>query len=474
MEENRGKKALKAGAWYTVSSIVVKAIGIITTPIYTRMLSTYDYGVAATFTSWYTLLVIFSSLNLNYSVVRVKQDFKGKLDEYIGSMQMLSAAFSLLLGAVMLAFAEPLAKAMELNKGLLFLLFLYLLFEPAITFHQSRFRYSYNYKGNILISLVIAIGNVVTTLSLLAILQNNRYYGKVLGTVIPCVLLSLFFWVYSINKKILKVNLQYWKYGLAISLPLILHTVSLNILSQSDRILISRYTGSEYAGIYSLAYNYAILINIVLDAVNGAWIPYFHDTYFDGKIADIRKNAKPIIMLGCFLGIGCIAIAPEAIAILGPKDYAIGVWVVPPVTAGIVCKFLYQNYVQIEMHFQKTSYISAGTMLSAVLNFVLNMIFIPIFGFVAAAYTTLFSYFVLLLAHLIITRTVLKEKIYDDKFVFLAFFVVLAFSGIFMFLYRFIMLRYVFICLVLLAYYYTNRTMINGFISKKLGKKEIS
>lgn len=46
-----GNTALKAGVWYVISSIMVKAISIITTPIFTRMLSTSEYGTVSTFTS---------------------------------------------------------------------------------------------------------------------------------------------------------------------------------------------------------------------------------------------------------------------------------------------------------------------------------------------------------------------------------------------------------------------------------------
>ena len=87
-------KALKAGIWYTISSVTVKAITILTTPIFTRMMTTSDYGLATTFTSWYSLLMIFCSLNLTYSIGRAKLDFPGKLDEYVGSMPVLIVLYN--------------------------------------------------------------------------------------------------------------------------------------------------------------------------------------------------------------------------------------------------------------------------------------------------------------------------------------------------------------------------------------------
>ena len=44
-QENLGSKAFKAGVWYTVSNVATKAILVLTTPIFTRMMSVNDYGI---------------------------------------------------------------------------------------------------------------------------------------------------------------------------------------------------------------------------------------------------------------------------------------------------------------------------------------------------------------------------------------------------------------------------------------------
>lgn len=52
----------------------------------------------------------------------------------------------------------------------------------------------------------------------------------------------------------------------------------------------------------------------------------------------------------------------------------------------------------------------------------LNAIYVPLYGYVAAAYTTLASYVVLLILHFYITRRILKVRLYDDRFMFVAIF----------------------------------------------------
>ena len=70
MNDNNIKNAFKAGIWYTISTLLVKSISIISTPLYTRLMSTADYGISATFNTWYALLFIICSLNVGYSIGR--------------------------------------------------------------------------------------------------------------------------------------------------------------------------------------------------------------------------------------------------------------------------------------------------------------------------------------------------------------------------------------------------------------------
>ena len=458
--ENKNTKALKAGVWYSASSIAVKAITILTTPIFTRLIDKEQMGIVSTFNSWYTLLLIFCSLNLTYSIGRAKLDFPGKFDEYVGSMQVLSFLFTGVLCIVSLPFLSPIAKAFELNENLVLILMVFLLFHPVINFMQSKFRYSYKYKGNIAIAAYSTISNVVISLLLLMVFTQEKYYARVFGHVLPAVLLGIAFWIVTIKNKNAVINLEYWKYGLGIGLPLIFHSVSLNILGQSDRIMITKYCGTGFTAIYSIAYGYALLINIILGAANEAWLPWFHDTYFAEEYDSIRKNVKPLVVLGCMLGIGCVAIGPEAMAVLGPKDYQVGVWVIAPVTIGTVCQFIYQQYVHIELHLKKTQYISMGTIISACLNIGLNFIFIPKYGFIAAAYTTLVSYLVNMLVHFFVTRVILKVKLYDDWFMFVALGIVAAVSAVFMLLYSTILIRYALLVVICALYFILNRKTI--------------
>jgi O-antigen/teichoic acid export membrane protein len=248
------------------------------------------------------------------------------------------------------------------------------------------------------------------------------------------------------------------------SAPLVIHTLALNILAQSDRLMITKYCGSSYTGIYSLVYSYAMLINIVIGAANEAWLPWFHDSYNNGEYRLIREKVKPFLTAECFFGIGCIAIAPEAVYILGGASYSRGIWAVPPIVLGVFCQYIYTHYVNVQMTLKRTGYTSMGTAFAAILNIVLNYFFIPKYGFVAAAYTTLAGYLALLIIHYLINKYVMKSDIYDNRFMALILLIMVIISAGFMALYNTIIIRYTLLSIIAIVYLLLNKTYIKNII----------
>lgn len=459
-------KALKAGLWYTISSISVRAIGIITTPLYTRLLTTSDYGRVSTLTSWYSILSVFVAMALYYSIGRAKIDFPGKLESYVGSLQLFCGMVTALLALICFVFLQPVSQLLGMSETFTIVLIIYLIAEPAIILNQNKFKYQYKYKSNIAISLYTTIATLTFSF-LLIFLSPDRGLGRALGIVVPAVLLSLGLWFYEIRHGYLKFNKEYIVYGLKISLPLIFHTISLSVLAQSDRLAISQFCGEDKTAIYSLAYQYAVLIDIVLNAVGQAWLPWFHDTYATGNLSLIREKIKPLIVLGGMLAVGAVSLAPEAIFILGPEEYQSGVWVVGPVVLGTYAKYIFQNYEHVELHLKKTWYISAATILAAVLNVFLNYIFIPRYGFIAAAYTTLFCYICLFVLHCLIVRLILKQNAYSDFYFYASFLVACLLCVGMMLLYNHTIIRLTLLAIIMVIYLTSNRNIIREFFNRK-------
>ena len=86
--------------------------------------------------------------------------------------------------------------------------------------------------------------------------------------------------------------------------------------------------------------------------------------------------------------------------------YQEAVWIIPPLAATVVVIFFYQHFVNVEFYFEEskmTSYASAG---AALMNIGLNFLLIPVFGYLAAGYTTLASYMLFAVIHYIFMKKV--------------------------------------------------------------------
>ena len=109
----------------------------------------------------------------------------------------------------------------------------------------------------------------------------------------------------------------------------------------------------------------------------------------------------------------------------------------------------------------------------AVANIVLNYVFIRIFGYHAAGYTTLACYIMFAIAHYAVYRKIIKEKeietIYDIKnIVLISIFVLIAMIAI-LFTYNYTIIRYSIIALIIVIAIVKRKTVIE--IIKRLKKR---
>ena len=98
----------KASLWYLFCNLAQKGISFIVIPLYTRLLTTSEYGTYTVFQSWRDLILIFATLNLSAGVFTrglVKND--GSNDKYTAQMQGLSSAVAVLTFLIVLLFFDP-------------------------------------------------------------------------------------------------------------------------------------------------------------------------------------------------------------------------------------------------------------------------------------------------------------------------------------------------------------------------------
>lgn len=446
----------KASVSYAVCSILQKSLSFFTLPLFTRLMSVEQYGQYSIYTSWSSILTIFITLNLAYgsfSTAMVK--FEDDRPRYIAAIQNIVLMLSVVFLAIYLPFADAWNTLFELPTALVCLMVAEIVTHFSLMCWYGIKRFEFKYISVILLTLATAVAAPATAY-FMVIGSEEKGYARIFGYALVSIAVGAALFVSNAVKGKGGFSKRYIRYALGFNIPLITYYLSQVVFNQSDRIMISHISGTDKAGMYNVAYSLATLLTFVLNAINNSYVPWFYGKIKQGKEAENRNVANGIALLMAFLLLGIIALAPEIIYVMAGEAYAQATWVVPPVAMSILLLFYSQLFINVEFYFEEKTLLIWGSVGSALLNVVLNAWLIPLFGFVAAGYTTLVSYVVFAVANYFTMRLILKKKgfkqeAFDLKSLILLFllFTVLSFAA--MALYSLPWIRYGIVAAVLLA-----------------------
>lgn len=450
MSKSQNKKALKSGVWYIFGNFLLKGIGFITTPFFTRLMTQENIGDFSNLLTWVGILSIVFTFDLYSSVSVARFDYKKDLNEYIASNLILGSGVTLVFFIIIFPFRTPLLELINIPDYAYYYVFAYMFFYPAIQMFQAKSQIDYKYKASLLISISSAVGSSLLSLLLVMVLKD-QLLGRTIGYFIPFILFGIGVYYYFIRIA-REISWKYWKYALTISLPLVFHLLAGYVLSSSDRIMIRSLVGSKELGLYSVAYSGAMIVSVLMTSMNSAWVPWSMAKIDQNSTGDLKKAAYFFVGLFCILVLGVIMLGPEVLLVMGGKSYLEAVDVIPPVMIGFVFQFIYSLYVNIEQYYKKQKMVAIGTVIAALTNVLLNWWLIPIVSYVAAAYTTLFSYILLFVVHFIFVKKLGKGSIYDGRFNIIVLICALMMAPTATLLYKLPYVRYGMIGLLIIAF----------------------
>lgn len=447
------KKAVKAGIGYTVSNYLLKGLAFFTIPIFTRLMSTADYGAFNTYAAYDSVLCIIIGMTLHSCFKSAKYKYGDKVKEFISSCILLSL-FNLLTWLVIVNILYPaIGKNLQMNRLIVNVLLFNSVGNAIIQYYNSYIGLKFEYKSFFKIAALNSLSSIVLSVLLMITLCNdNRATGRILGSAIPVIFIAIWIvnWFWKNGRP--HINLEYWKYALKFSGPTIPHGLSQVVLSQFDRIMISSMCGNAQAGLYSFGYNIYTLMLVTANSLDSVWGPWLFERLHKKDYNSVRsvsgQYAFGILVFSCLI----MMAAPEIIVILGTEEYKDAIYVVIPIVLGGFYSFLYTLPVQVEYYFEKTGYIALCSCGAAILNIILNWIFIPKYGYIAAAYTTVATYLGYFISHYIIAMKLSDGRLFNN-ITMLGVVLISAVSGmVALILIHKMILRWIIIVLVVLSY----------------------
>lgn len=472
--------AARAGLWFVACTMLQKCIGFITVPIFTRLMPTDEYGMYSTYLSWYSILTVFCTLNM-HSVIYVneytKADSQTDKDKAAIPLLSLSAVLTIGLFIVYVLFHGFLDKFIGLPFPLTCLLFAQILFEPPVNFWNMQQRFEYKYVRLAVRTISMVSLNAALGIVFVWVAGKDEAIARACSIVLVQAIFGGIFYIYFWKRGKRIFSTKGWKHALDVQLPLLPHSLSLTVLSSSDRIMIKNMVSAAKAGIYSVAYSAGYVVNVLKNSIVDALKPWLYQKIKEQDYAAIRKTVNVIMVLVTFVSIIFTAFAPEIIFIMAPPQYHEAVYVIPPVAASSYFTFLYNVFSVVGMYYEKTKKIMIASVSGALLNLGLNFICIPLFGYIAAAYTTLACYIFFSFAHYLVMRSICEKnldglELYDMKFIVAISVLMIIASILFAFVYSHIIIRYAIIIAMAVTVYIKRSLFISTWRDLKKSKKK--
>ena len=182
-------------------------------------------------------------------------------------------------------------------------------------------------------------------------------------------------------------------------------------MNQSDKIMIQKMVGFESAGIFALGTTVSFIMWIIEESVWNAWLPWLYEKITRGEKKDIERPWLIIVTGFAIITFLIVLIAPEIILVLGGEQYRDAAYLVAPMTLGTLFRFFSYIYSAMQNYYKKTKYVAIGTVGAMIINLILNYVCIRQFGYMAAAYTTAFSYLLLMIFQAFLERLITGEII---------------------------------------------------------------
>lgn len=400
---------VRASFWFLICAFLQKGISMITTPIFTRLLNTVEYGQFNVFNSWLGIVTVLVSLNLSAGVCSqglVK--FGDRKFVFASALQGLTFTLCAAWTVVYLVFSRYINRLLDLNTVQMLAMLLMIWLTAVFGIWSNTQRVDYKYRLLVLITILVSIAKPGLSIILIRI-SDDKVTARILGLMLVELIGYSSLFVFQIKKGRTFFSGEFWRYAIKFNIPLIPHYLSQIVLNSSDRIMISKLVGDSEAGIYSLAYSLSLIMTLFNTALMQTLSPWIYKKIKNKRISEIKNVAYSALIMIAVLNLLLIILAPEVVKIFAPASYYDAIWVIPPVAMSVFFMFGYDLFARFEFYYEKTRLVMAASTTGAILNIILNYIFISLYGYIAAGYTSLVCFVVYAVAHYVMMNKVCDE-----------------------------------------------------------------
>jgi O-antigen/teichoic acid export membrane protein len=390
--------------------------------IYTRLIqylgpqAAGEFGLVA---AYLTVFTFFVDLGMQQLVIKKVSEDKTQAAKYLNNYFSIQFFLGLIFMAIMDVFVLTAHYPPIVQNSLLVAsigLLLSSLTMPFMAIINSFQRLSLIARVNFVNSLINA-GMMVLAI---VFRRNIFFLSFIAGTVS---LFDILIYGYLVNKKFarfrIEIDFAFWKKLILWNMPFMLLTI-FSIYNRIDTLILPHLRNFTENGYYTAVYKFWDTLAFLPAVVAASLYPFFAEVLARGEKIQARQvletYTRYMIAVGVPLTIGAYLLASKLTVAFYGQAFAPAAPALWLLVAAVSVLFVYVPVNSVIIS-QKTKLATIITGCTLVFNLVLNLIFIPKFGFVAAAVITLFSEIIQLIGYTIVVKRRIVDFNYLSNFI---------------------------------------------------------
>jgi O-antigen/teichoic acid export membrane protein len=386
---------VKNSGVYLFFSIIASGINFIFLPFLSYYLSPNDFGILALFFVTVQLLTPILGLSMNTIIARsyyTRPDMQGIVNSGIIFISLCA-----LMMFVMAAFMpSTLFLKMKFSRNLVYLSILSAYFAMLLTVYLTIFQFQKRPVMWGIGTIFNVILSIILTLFLIFIFKMG-YLARILGIIFGQII--SFFFAYLVVFKTFpfsfSMNTDHYFYFIRLGSPLIIVALSGWGLYSIDRYFIQVLLTTYDLGQYAFAFLLANPVTIFIAAVSRAWGPFAYEQLKNEKADKLFRQSLYVYGLFVVFSFLLATIGVRIFKLVIDAQFFPALKIAPWLIFSLLIAGLHRLWIPYVLHIEKTGLLSVFTFMSLLVNILLNIIFIPKFGILGAAYSSIASFSVM-------------------------------------------------------------------------------
>jgi O-antigen/teichoic acid export membrane protein len=393
------KSLSKSVAWYGLGNIFIRSVSFILLPFYSNLISTTEYGNYALLMSVYSIISVLYQFGLYGSLNKfyIEESSQEKKKIIFSTLLNFIVLTGIIITIVLCFFSAGITKIILGFTGyssLMMLIFITLFIETICFYIILLLKTKELSKLAVIYSGTGAVLNLIFNIVFVFIYRLS-IAGIILAQLLSSAVLFLFMirairddYIPQIDPLIIRLLLKF-------AYPLLLAGFLSAAVDVADRFILNYFLGTSEVGIYSFAYRIAMVMNVFVISFRAAWNPHSLNLFYsDDYKSSFGTTLSKLVAISCIILLAVSLFSKYLFEInvdglyLFNSMYKPGIIILPLVLTGYIFSGISSFYSVYPNISNKSHHFLVSDLIAFVSNIIVNIIFIPKYGIIGAAFAT--------------------------------------------------------------------------------------